>query len=46
MGIVLPVVAAETVILRYQRQSISVPLQELETFVVSGETTESLKGQC
>lgn len=44
LGIVLPVVAAETVILRYQRQSISVPLQELEAFVVSGETTESLKG--
>jgi len=42
LGIVLPVVAAETVILRHQSQSVSVPLNELKTFAESGESTESL----
>ena len=42
LGIVLPVVAADTVILRYRSQLVSIPLRELEAFAESGERSESL----
>ncbi|WP_041596277.1 alpha/beta hydrolase [Halothece sp. PCC 7418] len=42
LGIVLPVVAAETVILRHQSQRVAIPLNELKTFAESGESSESL----